>query len=107
MSASSVIRNSRILVHFFSDTMTFQFSYYGETERFSIRLYRVSDIASSVSVDCLLNSFVQRSFCNIEELAGLCVHFTYRESIARITVIALVQSSDITGNDVSLFKDVV
>ena len=67
-----------------------------EAERFSIRLYRVSDIACTVSFNSLLNALEQRSLRHIKELAGFRINFSDWKSIAGITVVSLVQSSDVT-----------
>ena len=96
VSASSIVRNTWSLVHFFSDSVTFQFPYYREAERFSIRLYRVSDIACTVSFNSLLNALEQRSPRHVKELAGFRINFSDWKSIAGITVVSLVQSSDVT-----------
>ena len=95
VTPSSVIRDSGLLMHSLADSMTFQFPYHGESERFSIRLYRVSDITCPVTIHGLLNALVQRGLRHIEKLAGFRIYLPYREGISGVTVVSLVQSTTV------------
>src|SRR5574344_3042574 len=90
VTLTSIIRNPRILVHTLSDSVAFQLAYYGKTERLSVRLYRVSNIAHPVAINSLLYSFVQGCLSYIQEFTGLLIHFPNRESISRVTVVSFI-----------------
>ena len=67
----------------------------------------MSDVTSPVAGDRGLYAFVERSLGHIHKLTGLGVHFPNRESVSRITVIALVQGAYVGSHDVALLEDIV
>ena len=67
----------------------------------------MSDVTCPVAGDRRLDALVERSLGHIHKLTGLGVHFPYRESVSRITVVAFVQGAYVGGHDVALLQDIV
>ena len=44
---------------------------------------------------------------SIKKLSGGSVHLPDREGVRRITIVALVQRTDVSADDVALFEDIV
>lgn len=90
MTPAPVIGNARLFVHLLAESVAFQLANDGESERFSIRLHRVSDIASTIACHSRFNSFVERSLRHIQKLAGLRINLPERECVGGVTVVPLV-----------------
>ena len=107
MTPSPIVGNTGFLVHLLAYSVSFEFADDGETERLSVRLHRVSDIACAIACHGSLDSLVQGCLGDIQELPGFGIHLPDREGVSRITVVAFVQGSAVYGNDVTFFERAV
>ena len=67
----------------------------------------MSYVTDPVSGNSRSDALVERGLCHFKELSGLLVHFPHRESVGRITVVALVQSPAVHRNDVTFLEHVI
>ena len=101
----AIIRHLWIFVHFMSHTMPHHLTDNGETSLLTICLNSITDISDTLPFDSLSYSDKERLLSRLHESHYFRVNLTYCKSIGRIADKAILTSSAVNGNHVTVFKD--
>ena len=94
-------------MQFPANSVSGKFSYHSVTAAFAVILNSETDMSDSVASFSLIDTYIKRLLCCLQQSQHRFVNFANRESITTVSVVTIENGSTVESDNVSIFEHVV